>query len=108
MEKEIKFFDGKMTDKEGRGYVSFRTYEDGIHVLMGSYTDSIHRGKGIFKTQFERFMNDQVKSGDTVYIALVNRKILPYLTNYGFKKIKHPIRHWGEPGNGVNLKMIKF
>jgi GNAT superfamily N-acetyltransferase len=107
MEKKNKFIEGRMTDNEGRGYVSFRSYDDGVHVLMGSYTDKEHRGKGIFRTQFERFMNEIVKEGDTVYIALINRKILPYLKNYGFKIIKTSVPHWGKPGNGINLKMKK-
>ena len=96
-----------MSDAEGRGYVMFRKYEDNVFVLMGSYTDKEYRGKGIFKTQFERFLNEEVKSGNVVYIALANKKILPYLLNLGFMKIKEPIRHWGNSINCVNLKMIK-
>lgn len=105
--KNIKFVDGKMADPNGLGYVNFRTYEDGVHVLMGSYTDVEARGKGIFKTQFERFMNEKVKEGDTVQIALINRKILPYLLKLGFERTKEPVRHWGKIGNGVNLKKVK-
>lgn len=105
--KDIKYLDGKMNDQYDRGYVSFRTYEDGVHVLMGSRTEVEHRGKNIFKTQFERFINEQVKVGDTVQIALINRKLLPYLLRIGFNKTKEPVRYWGKIGNGVNLIMIK-
>lgn len=105
--ENIKFIDGKMSDPNGLGYVNFRTYEDRVHVLMGSYTDVEARCKGVFKTQFERFLNEKVKDGDTVEIALVNKNILPYLLNKGFKKIKEPVRHWGEVSNGVRLKMVK-
>ena len=47
--ENTKFFDGKMNDPQDHGYVSFRTYDDGVHVLMGSRTDVSYRGKGIFK-----------------------------------------------------------
>jgi hypothetical protein len=96
-----------MSDSEGRGYVMFRKYEDNVFVLMGSYTDKMHRGKGIFKTQFERLLKEEVKSGDEVYIALANKKILPYLLGIGFERIKEPVRYWGSSCNCVNLKMIK-
>jgi hypothetical protein len=105
--EDNKYYEGKMNDPEDHGYVSFRTYNDGFHVLMGSRTDTNYRGKGIFKTQFERFINEQVKVGETVQIALVNRKLLPYLVRMGFKKTKEGVRYWGKIGNGVSLTMIK-
>jgi len=105
--ENVNYFDDKMSDPQGRGYVMYRMYDDGVHVLMGSHTDFAHRGKGIFKTLFERFLENEVKLGEIVYIALINKKILPYLLGKGFVKIKEPIRHWGKVGNGVNLKYVK-
>jgi hypothetical protein len=103
---DIKFIDGKISDEE-RGYVMYRTYEDGMHVLMGSYTDKKHRGKGIFKTQLEKFLNEKVKKKEIVYIALVNKKILPYLLRLGFEKTKDIVPYWGKVDRSVNLKLIK-
>ena len=102
-----KFIDGKMSDNEGHGYVMYRTYEDGVHVLMGSYTDKECRGKGIFKTQLEKFLNEEVKRGESVYIALVNKKILPYLLKLGFYKTDDIVPYWGKVDKGVSLKLIK-
>ena len=103
--EDIKFVDNKASDEYG--YVMYRSYEDNVHVLMGSYTDKSQRGRGVFKKQFEKFMIDSVKVGDEVYIALTNKKILPYLLKVGFVKIVEPIRHWGKINNGINLKFIK-
>jgi len=105
--ENINFFDGKMSDPEGRGYVMYRKYDDNVYVLMGSYTDKEHRGKGVFKDILEGFINNDVKRGDIVEIALCNKKILPYLLRIGFNKINDPVRHWGNISNGVNLKLIK-
>jgi hypothetical protein len=105
--ENIKYVEGKMSDPNEHGYVMYRSYEDGVHVLMGSYTDKQYRGKGIFKSQFDRFLSEKVKNGEEIYIALVNKKVLPYLESIGFEKIKDPVRHWGKPIKSVNLKMIK-
>lgn len=103
--ENIKYIDNKASDEYG--YVMYRSYEDNVHVLMGSYTDKSQRGRGVFKKQFEKFMNESVKEGDQVYIALTNKKILPYLLKVGFVQISEPIRHWGKINNGINLKLIK-
>jgi GNAT superfamily N-acetyltransferase len=85
----------------------YRSYEDGVHVLMGSYTDKDHRGKGTFKTLLNKLIENEIKSGETIQIALTNKKILNHLLNIGFEKTSESVRHWGNISNGVNLKMIK-
>lgn len=102
--KNLKYQNGKMSDEHG--YVMYRRYEDGVYVLMGSYTDKEYRGKGIFKMQLNKLLNE-VKSGETIQIALTNKKILSYLLNIGFKEINSPVRYWGKISNGVNLMLIK-
>jgi predicted GNAT family acetyltransferase len=105
--KNLKFIDGKVSDTDNRGYIMYRKYEDGVFVLMGSYTDTEHRGKGVWKTLFEKFMVEDVKTGDTVEAAACSKVLTKYMLNNGFEKIDEPVRYWGNISNGVNLKIVK-
>jgi GNAT superfamily N-acetyltransferase len=102
-----KHKDGKVSDEEGRGYIMYRRYDDGIYVMMGSYTDPEHRGKGIFKTLFDRLL-DLLEPGETIQAAACSKILAKYLQQrIGFKKIKGPVRYWGNISNGVNLEYVK-
>ena len=105
--KDIKFVDGKVSDHQGRGYIMYRKYEDGVYVMMGSYTEKEHRGKGVFKECFERLLGI-MKSGETLQAAACSKILAKYLEHkIGMKRIEHPVRHWGKISNGVDLEMVK-
>lgn len=105
--ENIKFIDDKICDIEDRGYIMYRKYNDGIYVLMGSYTNKEHRSKGVWKNLFNIFLNDKVKDGEMVQAAACSEILTTYLLKIGFIKIDEPVRHWGNISNGVNLVYIK-
>jgi len=103
--KEIEFVDGKVSNDQG--YIMYRKYDDNVYVLMGSYTDKEHRGKGVFKNLFNELL-DEVGSDGVIEAAASSKILAKYLMKVGFVKIKEPVRYWGKISNGVNLKMIKM
>lgn len=105
--KKMKFIDGKVSDVNDRGYIMYRKYDDGVFVLMGSYTETEHRGKGVWKDLFKKFMNEDVNVGETVEAAACSKILAKYMLDNGFEKIEEPVRYWGNISNGVNLKIIK-
>ena len=97
----------KISDPKDRGYIMYRKYNDGVFVMMGSYTDPKYRGSGVFKECFVNLMND-MKSGDTLQAAACSKILAKYLQEkIGMKKVKTPVRYWGNINNGVNLVMVK-
>jgi len=101
------YVDGKVSDPKDRGYIMYRRYDDGVYVMMGSYTDPAHRGKGVFKDCFVNLM-DVMKAGETLQAAACSKILAKYLQEkIGMKKVKTPVRYWGNIDNGVNLEMVK-
>jgi hypothetical protein len=76
--ENIKFIDGKVSDPQNRGYIMYRKYADGVYVMMGSYTDNIHRGKGVFKDCFDKLLNE-MKSGEILQAAACSKILAKYL-----------------------------
>ena len=68
----------KISDPKDRGYIMYRKYNDGVYVMMGSYTDPKYRGSGVFKECFVNLMND-MKSGDTLQAAACSKILAKYL-----------------------------
>ena len=107
IEDSIPYKDGKVKDPEKRGYIAYRRYDDGVWVMMGSYTNPENRGEGVFKTLFAKLM-DKIQPGETIQAAATSKILASYLQRrYNFHKIKHPVRHWGRIANGVSLELTK-